>query len=219
HELVPVSDDYFLGRLDVSNGIDDRSFMGQPDFGRRLLNRLTNAYSMPLGFAEMAMLDEDFQRKYYDFIFVRQEFLGEVRCLVIDVQPKEHVGNRRFLGRIWVEDQDYNIVRFNGSYSPHKGSSYLHFDSWRLNLRPGVWLPAYIYSEESDLKGRAGQAPHFKAQTRLWDYDPQHLAHGNQEFTQIQVDSVQTVRDQSESPQNASPIEAERAWERQAEEN
>src|SRR5271157_3775346 len=119
HELVPVSDDYFLGRLDMSNGIDDRSFMGQPDFGRRLLNRLTNAYSMPLGFAEMAMLDEDFQRKYYDFIFVRQEFLGEVRCLVIDVQPKEHVGNRRFLGRIWVEDQDYNIVRFDGAYSPH----------------------------------------------------------------------------------------------------
>jgi hypothetical protein len=27
-EVVPVSDDYFLGRLDMSNGTDDRSFMG-----------------------------------------------------------------------------------------------------------------------------------------------------------------------------------------------
>jgi hypothetical protein len=221
HDVVPASDDYFLGRLDMSTGTDDRSFMGQPDFRKRLLDRLTSTYSMkalPLGFAEMVMLDEDFQKKNYDFTLVRREFLGEVRCLVIDVQPKEHVVNGHFLGRIWVDDQDYNIVRFNGTYSPHKYSSYLHFDSWRLNLRPGVWLPAYIYSEESDRKARTGQTPRFKAQTRLWGYDLQHLAH-NQEFTQIRVDSLQTVRDQSESPQDASPIEAERVWERQAEEN
>ena len=45
------------------------------------------------------------------------------------------------------------MVRFNGTYYPHPRTSYyLHFDSWRLNLRPGMWLPAYIYSEESDLK-------------------------------------------------------------------
>jgi hypothetical protein len=221
HDVIPASDDYFLGRLDMSNGADDRSFMGQPDFGKRLLDRLTSAYSMkflPLGFAEMVVLDDDFQKKYYDFTFVRREFLGEVRCLVIDVQPNEHAGNGRFLGRIWVDDQDYNIVRFNGTYSPHKFSSYLHFDSWRLNLRPGVWLPAYIYSEASDRKARAGQTPHFKAQTRLWGYDL-HLAHSNQEFTQIRVDSLQTVRDQTDSGQDASPIEAERVWERQAEDN
>src|SRR5579863_3107724 len=221
HDVVPSSDDYFLGRLDTSNGADDRSFTGQADRGKRFVNRLASSHSMkflPLGFATMVMLDEDFQRQYYDFTFVRQEFLGEVRCLVIDVQPKDQGGNGRFLGRIWVEDQDYNIVRFNGSYSPHKENSYLRFDSWRLNLRPGVWLPAYIYGEESDLKVRSGQTPRFKAQTRLWDYDPQRLT-SNQEFTQIQVDSFQTVRDQSESAQDDSPVEAERAWERQAEEN
>jgi hypothetical protein len=222
HDVVVASDDYFLGRLDTSNRTDDRSFMGQPGSGQRFLNRLTRIYSMklpPLVFAEMVMLDEDFQKKYYDFSFVRQEFLGEVRCLVIDVQPKKQVGNGRFLGRIWVEDQDYNIVRFNGSHSRHKPSSYLHFDSWRLNLRPGVWLPAYIYSEEFDSKARTGQTPYFKAQTRLWDYDLQHIAHNNQEFTQIQVDTLQTVRDQSHTAQDASPIEAERAWVRQAEDN
>jgi hypothetical protein len=135
---------------------------------------------------------------------------------VIDVQPKEKVGDVRFLGRIWVEDEDYNIVRLNGTYLPHTHNSYLHFDRWRLNLRPGVWLPAHIYSEESALKTRPGRAAHFKAQTRLWDYNPQRLAHNNQEFAQIQVDSVQ---DQSESTQDASPIEAERAWQHQAEDN
>jgi hypothetical protein len=219
---VPVSDKYFLGRLDLSEGVDDDSFMGVPGFRQRFLGKLSSLYSMrflPNGFAQMVILDTDLQRKYYDFRFVRREFLGEVRCIVIDVQPKEHSGDGRFLGRIWVDDQQYNVVRFNGTYSPHpKYSYYLHFDSWRLNLRPGVWLPAYIYSEESNLKYRLGTPLHFKAQTRLWGYDLQHL-NKNEEFTQILVDAPQSVRDQSDTGQDASPVQAQREWERQAEQN
>jgi Peptidase family M48 len=219
---VPVSDHYFLGRLDMSTGTDDREFIGRPGFGRRMLDTLTSVYSLhflPLGFAQMVMLDDDFQKKYYTLTFVRREFLGETRCLVIDVQPKETSGKGRFLGRIWVEDQDYNIVRFNGTYSPHASTSYyLHFDSWRLNMRPGVWLPAYVYSEESDLKYRMTQNLHFKAQTRLWGYDLKNLGRTD-EFTSIQVDSLQTVKDQSEAGQDATPVEALRLWQRQAEEN
>ena len=219
---APVSDQYFLGRLQMEDGPEDRSFLGQPGFGRRFMGKLTGLYSMkflPLGFAQMVILDDDFQKKYYDFSFVRREFLGEVRCVVLDVHPKEKSGNGRFLGRIWVEDQDYNIVRFNGTYYPHpRYSFYLHFDSWRLNLRPGVWLPAYIYSEETDLKYRLAQTLHFKAQTRLWAYDVRGLAKSD-EFTQIVVDSPESIKDQTQAAQDASPIAAQRAWERQAEEN
>jgi Zn-dependent protease with chaperone function len=118
-----------------------------------------------------------------------------------------------------VEDQDYNIVRFNGTYSPHASTSYyLHFDSWRLNMRPGLWLPAYVYSEESEMKYRMTQNLHFKAQTRLWGYDIKGLGRAD-EFTSIQVDSPQSVKDQSEVAQDATPVEAERMWQRQAEDN
>src|SRR5208282_945777 len=145
---VPVSDVYFLGRLDMTEGTDDRTFSSPTTsgLGKRMVSKLKNVYSMkflPLGFAQMVILDQDFQRKYYDFTFVRREFLGEVRCIVMDVAPKKDAGKGRFLGRIWIEDQDYNIVRFNGTYYPHpRASYYLHFDSWRANLRPGVWLPS-----------------------------------------------------------------------------
>ncbi len=200
---VPVKDLYFLGRLDMSDGPEDTSFIGQPGFGHRMLNRLTGLYAMhflPLGFAQMVVLDTDFQKKYYKFTFVRREFLGEVRCIVIDVEPKEGTGTSRFMGRIWVEDQDYNVVRFNGTYSPHpKTAYYLHFDSWRLNMRPGSWLPAYIFSEESDFKYGISKSLHFRAQTRLWGYDLKAL-NKNSEFTQILVDSPQdasSVKDQS----------------------
>ena len=118
-----------------------------------------------------------------------------------------------------MEDQDYNIVRFNGTYYPEpKIGAYLHFDSWRLNLRPGTWLPAYIYSEESNLKTGLAKGIHFKAQTRLWGYDLRGLGK-NEEFTQILVDSPQSIKDQSEAAADASPVVAERMWEKQAEEN
>jgi hypothetical protein len=219
---VPVKDQYYLGRLDMSDGPEDTSFVGQPGFGHRMLNRLTGLYSMrflPLGFAQMVVLDTDFQKKYYKFTFVRREFLGEVRCLVIDVEPRADSGTGRFLGRIWVEDQDYNVVRFNGTYAPRpKTGYYLHFDSWRLNLRPGMWLPAYIYSEESDMKYHVAKSLHFRAQTRLWGYDLKGL-NKNSEFTQILVDSPQSVKDQSDVAADATPVVAERMWERQGEDN
>src|ERR1035441_6830825 len=222
---VPTSDVYFLGRLDMSEGTDDRAFYTPTTagLGKRLLNKLSNVYSMkflPLGFAQMVVLDQDFQRKYYDFTFVRREFLGEVRCVVVDVAPKKDAGKGRFLGRIWIEDQGYNIVRFNGTYYPHpRASYYLHFDSWRQNLRPGgVWLPSLIYSEESDLKYRLGQTLDYKAQTRLWGYNLKDLRR-NSEFTEITVDAPQSVQDQSQKAQDATPLEAQHAWERQAEIN
>ncbi|MFY9558734.1 MAG: M48 family metalloprotease [Terriglobales bacterium] len=221
---VPTSDLYFLGRLDMTNGTDDRTFTSPTTggLGKRMLSKLSNVYSMkflPLGFAQMVVMDEDFQRKFYDFTFVRREFLGEVRCIALDVTPKKDAGKGRFKGRIWVEDQDYNIVRFNGTYYPHPRSSYyLHFDSWRLNMRPGVWLPAFVYSEESDLKFRIGQTLHYKAQTRLWGYNLKDLRRSS-EFTEITVDAPQPVQDQSQKAQDATPIEAQRAWERQAEIN
>ena len=220
--LVPSSDSYFLGRLNLATGMQDHSFLEAPNHVHGFFSRLAQPFVprfLPRGFAQMAILDNDFDRSKYDFSLVRREFLGEVRCLVIDVMPKKNSGAGRFIGRIWVEDQGYNIVRFNGTYSPvRKPARYFHFDSWRLNMRPDLWLPAYIYSEESHIDLGYLHDLQFKAQTRLWGYD-RGRQERKDEFTQIVVDSPETVRDQSAAEQDASPVESERRWERQAEDN
>jgi hypothetical protein len=59
---------------------------------------------------------------------------------------------------------------------------------------------------------------HFKAQTRLWGYDLKGLGK-NEAFTQILVDSPDSVKDQSDAAADATPVVAERMWERQAEDN
>ena len=106
------------------------------------------------------MDDGGFDRSHYRFQFVRREMLGEVRCLVYDVRPLNDAGPGRFIGRIWVEDQEYNVVRFNGTYGPStRNTHYTHFDSWRVNCAPHTWLPAYIYSEEASLLTNPGVRP------------------------------------------------------------
>jgi len=224
HKVAPTSDQYFLGRLDLSDGPEDELFQNQHsglNLGGHFLNPFAGIFSrkfMPRGFAQMVMLDSDFQKNNYFFTFVRREFLGEVRCVVIDVQPKESAPKGLFTGRIWVEDRHFDIVRFNGTYTPHsRYSYYLHFDSWRSNLQPGLWLPAYVYIEESDDKRTLApfHGLYLKAQTRLWGYDIEALKH-EQEFSEIRVDSVE---DQSTATADAGPVEAQRMWERLAEDN
>ena len=219
---VPSADHYFLGRMDMGEQVDRKDYLKEQDKGMetRLMggfNKLFKVQYQPLGFSWMVYADRtDFDHEHYDFHYIRREFLGDVRCLVFDVTPKKGAGHGRFIGRIWVEDQDYNIVRLNGTYAPApKNSFFFHMDSWRLNLIPGYWVPAYIYSEEGDFSAGVKNKMAFKAQTRIWGYD---LKKDNKddELTQIRVDSV---KDESPTAQDASPLQAERQWQQQAEDN
>lgn len=219
---VPSEDHYFLGRMDMGATVDRKDYLKEEEksMQQRLMGGFQKLYKVqyqPLGFSWMVYADRtDFDREHYDFRYARREFLGDVRCLVFDVTPKKGSGRGRFLGRIWVEDQGFNIVRLNGTYYPAPRNSYFfHMDSWRLNLVAGYWVPAFIYSEEGDFSAGAKNKLAFKAQTRIWGYE---LKKGGKddELTQIRVDSVS---DESPTAQDASPLQAERAWQQQAEDN
>ncbi|MDP9162298.1 MAG: M48 family metalloprotease [Acidobacteriota bacterium] len=218
---VPKSDHYFLGRMDLGESVGRHDYIAKNESLRKtLLGGVTKLFKLqynPIGFSWMIFADrEEFDRKHYDFRFIHREFLGDVRCLVFDVTPQKDAGNSRFLGRIWVEDENYNIVRLNGTYTPRpKNAYYFHMDSWRLNLIPGYWLPAYVYSEEGDFSSHSKDKLAFKAQTRIWGYDLQNGVKES-ELGQIHVDSV---KDESAAVQDASPLQAERQWQQQAEDN
>ena len=226
HKVIPITDTYFLGRADFSSSAEEAIFEKQKPgkanhFTRpfKAVGDLFQRRFIANGFAQMAFVDRNLQKNNYYFEYVRQEFLGEVRCIVVDVHPKEHASNALFAGRIWVEDRDFNIVRFSGTYTKNSSyKSYLHFDAWRANLQPGIWLPTYIYSEETDTKRDhllLQHIPLFKAQTRLWGYDVEGLKHPS-EMTAVQVEGA--VSD-DESPKQSGPVESARLWERTAEDN
>jgi hypothetical protein len=220
---VPAGDKYFLGRANFSKGVSLVPLSDTASKGKRVIGSVGNFFSfamqfLPDGFLQMIFIDTNgFDKAHYKFDYVRREFLGEVRCLVFDVTPLEKGNHGRFRGRIWVEDQDYHIVRFNGSYNGNAHSSwYFHFDSWRTNVQAGLWMPTFVYSEENDLHYALAKKLDFKAQTRLWGYNLGTNSQ-EQELSKILVET--NVQDDTKTNNDLSPIQAQRSWDRQAEDN
>lgn len=225
---VPVHDHYFLGQASLAKGViynpmlaNQQGKLGQLNPLSHLGGYLTSLY-VPDGFLQMIYIDmKGLDRQHYQFDYAGREFLGDVRCVVLDVTPRPKSGNGRFKGRIWAEDQNYTIVRFNGVYTPIvqiKGLN-LRFDSWRLNLEPGLWLPAFVFSQESDLKDFLGKQVRFKSQTRLWGYDSKSATHLG-EFSELMIESPDAIEYRAGAlQQDRSPVEAEREWQHQAEIN
>jgi hypothetical protein len=223
---VPAGDKYFIGRAELAKGVELEPLKRSASQKIKLLVGLREIFStdfVPRGFLQMIYLDMyGFDRQHYKIEYLKREFLGEVRCLVFDVDPLPRSGKGRFVGRIWVEDQDYHIVRFNGAYG---GSSlisgYLNFDSWRTNVGKNLWLPAFVYSAEGGVRDpktiRLAIKP-FRSQTRLWGYGVSH-ARQEQELTRVLVEASSGIRDQTEAATDYSPLQSERAWEHQAEDN
>jgi len=221
--FTPAGDKYFLGRAQFTKGVELISLSDTGGKGKKIFTGIGNFFSfamqyLPDGFLQMIFIDTNgFDKQHYKFDYVRREFLGEVRCLVFDVTPREKAGKGRFLGRIWVEDQDYHVVRFNGAYGGGGHSSwYFHFDSWRSNVQPNLWLPSFVYSEERELHYALAKKLDFKAQTRLWGYNLGHTAQ-EQELTKILVETP--VTDETKNANDLTPVQAQRSWDRQAEDN
>lgn len=222
---VPVKDEYVLGQFDwnYAQGVPSLRRLTPDGGGRPQMVQWLTRSSNPQradGFASMTVPDwRVLNDQRYDYRFLRREFLGEVRCLVFELRPK---GNPLdgFSGRIWVDDRDFAIVRFNGitrrvSGTPLSGKKYwFNVDSWRVNVAPGQWLPAYVYSEQAGDDPR--EEPKLKSQMRLWGYELKSERPA-QELTTIEIDAP-LVNDTAPPP-HLSPTVSQRLWEQQAEEN
>ncbi len=230
---IPVDDQYMLSRVDFGKTFYDKTYQPRESTARRgffkgslaAITGLTSALGLdkrftynPTGFMQMMFLDPTgFDQQHYEFTFVRREFLGSVRTWVFDVHPKVS-GMGRFYGRMWVEDQDGNVVRFNGTYtgptSENDSRYYFHFDSWRMNVQPGVWLPVAIYVEESN-RGEGQKQLGLKAQTHFWGYSLKLPTRESENVSMTVEDAV----DKSDDSQDVSPLQATREWVQQAENN
>jgi hypothetical protein len=231
---VPVSDEHHLARVDFSKVINDDLYKDnkgnfaakkskfaffKDSFGA--LGGISSSLRLTFhesGFVQMILMDSNsFDREHYTFTFIRNDFLGNIPTAVFDVQPisgKREYG--RFFGRIWVETREGNVVRFNGDFagSIQTMKEFYHFDSWRTNVQPGLWLPTSFYVEESDPKSPSSTLA-FKAINYVWGYVLK-VPSNNAENTNLEVVNAQDV---SNDAPDLSPLGAQREWVQQAEDN
>ena len=233
---VPESDQHFLSRVEFGKVIggdnyevnkstsEGTSGSGKFGFFKNSLSAISGLGSSlhlsfnEAGFIQMVLMDSnDFDRQHYAFGYVRNEFLGTTPTAVFDVTPSN--GKRatgRFFGRIWIETRGGNVVRFNGNFAGTEKDSreYYHFDSWRTNVQPDLWLPTSFYVEESDSKS-VSRTLKFKAINHMWGYV---LKAPPKEAENTSLDVVGAT-DVSNEAQDVSPLGAQRAWVQQAEDN
>src|SRR5438270_3272032 len=95
---------------------------------------------------------------------------------------------------------------------------FFHFVSWRQNMQPGLWLPSYVYTEESNAKYAFVRKLSMKGQTRLWGYDLKHSGLQT-EFTNVKVEAKDVSDNGGKGDNEFVPVQSQHAWEREAEDN
>ena len=228
---VPESDEHFLGRVEFGRIIGDSPFeegpkagkkqsttghfLGSLNFIKALGGSLHLQYSAA-GFTQMLLMDSSrFDKQHYNFFFVRNDFLGSIPTAVFDVTPMSKTP-QGFFGRIWVETGNGNVVRFNGDFAGGEKDyhEFFHFDSWRTNVQPDLWLPTSFYVEESDPKSVTSTLK-FKAINHVWGYVLKVPA-STAEITSVEVAGTTDV---SQDATDCGPRCAQAEFLQQAEDN
>src|SRR5580698_11003366 len=100
----------------------------------------------------------------YNFKYVGQEKLDQLNTYIFQVKPKMLSRKRRFFeGVIWVDDQDFAIVKSYGKFvSEISGNGlslpFTMFETYRENIADKYWFPSYIRSDDS-IKPTAAPQP------------------------------------------------------------
>src|SRR6185295_14432885 len=116
-----------------------------------------------------ALASEDLAK--YQVDYVGKEKVDELNTYMFDVKPKSMVKGERYLkGRIWVDDEDLQIVKVNGQAVPEVGEQkFPHFESYRENIDGRFWFPTYIYVDDV-LEFKKGASVHLRMTVRFTNY-------------------------------------------------
>jgi hypothetical protein len=119
----------------------------------------------------------------YDFAYVGKEKLDELDTYVFDVTPRILSDSRRlaalkaskkperfFQGRIWVDDQDLQIVKSRGKGVPEFDQRFPTFETYREQIDGKYWFPTYTYADD-ELNFKSGQSVHLRMRIKFTDFE------------------------------------------------
>lgn len=162
------------------------SFMALTESGERLEKVLFNPVStLPLGF----FTPEDFEDlggvtpfalepaviNQYNFTYLGKEKIDDLDLYVFEVAPKvmpdpKKSKQRMFIGRIWVDDQDFMIAKTKGKGVPEtKTNKFPVVETWRENIDGKYWFPSFASSDD-ELIWENGASVKLKLRVKYTNY-------------------------------------------------
>jgi TonB family protein len=124
----------------------------------------------------------------YNFKYVGKERIDELDLYVFDVSPKvmpdpKKIKERLFLGRVWVDDHDLQIVKTRGKGVPEtKINKFPNVETYRELIDGHYWFPTYSYADE-ELIFDNGEPLHIRMKVRYTDFA---LGHSKVTITEVE---------------------------------
>jgi TonB family protein len=110
----------------------------------------------------------------YNFKYVGKERIDELDLYVFEVGPKVMPSpkskQRVFVGRIWVDDHDLQIVKAKGKAGPEtKNNKFPIVETYREQIDGKYWFPTYAYAND-DLIFDNGSSVRIRMQVKYSDF-------------------------------------------------
>jgi hypothetical protein len=108
----------------------------------------------------------------YNFTYVGKERIDELNVHVFDVAPKampKKVSERLFQGRVWVDDEDLQIVKVRGKGVPEGDQRFPIFETYRQQIDGKFWFPTYTYADD-ELVFKGGQTVRLRMKVTYTEY-------------------------------------------------
>jgi TonB family protein len=140
----------------------------------------------------------------YNIRYVGKEKIDELNLYIFDVTPKvipnpKKTKERLFTGRIWVDDQDLQIVKTKGKGVPEtKQNKFPTVETYREHIDGRYWFPTYSYADE-ELIFDNGSSLHIRMKVRYTDFTPSRAT--------LKVTEIGENEDSTTSTGVAKPVE------------
>lgn len=154
---------------DSGNRFEKISYFPMPSFGAVTQEDLNDLGGIQPFALEPAKIPQ------YDIRYVGREKIDELNLYVFDVSPKvlpdaKKTKERFFKGRVWVDDQDFQIVKTKGKGLPEtKNNKFPTVETYREQIDGRYWFPTYSYADD-ELLYENGETLHVRMKVRYSDF-------------------------------------------------
>ena len=186
---------------DQGNRYEKISFFPMPSFGGVTQEDIDDLGGIEPFALEPSKIDR------YNIKYVGKEKIDELNLYVFDVAPKvlpdpKKTKERLFVGRIWVDDQDLQIVKTKGKGVPEtKINKFPTVETYREHIDGRYWFPTYSYADE-ELVFDNGEALHVRMQVKYSDFAP---ARATLKITEIDNPDTQKKEPKPITPPKQKP--------------
>jgi TonB family protein len=149
----------------------------------------------------------------YNFKYAGKERIDELDLFVFDVAPKvmpdaKKTKERFFIGRVWVDDRDLQIVKSKGKAIPEtKINKFPIVESYREQIDGKYWFPTYAYADD-DLIFDSGQSMRIRMQVKYTDYKVGRGTVRITELEEVKPETTQTPNNSDNRPRPVGPVES-----------